>query len=500
MRLRNEIPKGWTICNLPDFTDIVMGQSPPSTTYNNKKIGLPFFQGKAEFGDIYPEPSKYCDSPKKIAQEGATLLSVRAPVGPTNVAKEKCCIGRGLAAIHPLNDVSPMFVLYLMRSLEPDISKEGTGSTFAAINKQFIENIKIKLPPLNEQKRIVAKIEELFTELDAGITSLHTAQAQLKTYRQSLLKHAFEGKLTAAWREEHEAELEPAAALLQRIQNERQTRYEEELQQWQKRGTANKRKPSPPKDLPPLSPDDLATLPQLPSTWTWEIANNLCLLITNGTTPKADKLSLTAGDVQFLKTHNISFDTQLLFEHNPSFISLQTHKNDLARSVAYSNDVLMNTVGPPLGKVSVIPDIGREFNINQNITLYRTGDGLLPEFLAYFLLSRQAMKWILEKATATAGQYYLNLGNCRALPIPFCTTLEQQQIVEELESKLSTIDQLEQSITTALQQAEALRQSILKKAFAGQLVPQDPHDEPAAHLLARIRAQPVPGKGQPDMH
>ncbi|MEO6823891.1 MAG: restriction endonuclease subunit S [Nitrosospira sp.] len=152
------MPQGWSRCCLPDFTDVVMGQSPTSDTYNKNGDGIPFFQGKAEFGAIYPTVAKYCNAPNKIALPGATLLSVRAPVGPTNLAKEMCCIGRGLAAIQPVGGISPIFVLHLLRSIETDLSKEGTGSTFAAINKRFVEELEFGLPPLNEQHRIVAKI------------------------------------------------------------------------------------------------------------------------------------------------------------------------------------------------------------------------------------------------------------------------------------------------------------------------------------------------------
>ena len=97
---------------LPDFTKVVMGQSPSSETYNKNGVGLPFFQGKAEFGTIYPKIDKYCSEPNKLADVGATLLSVRAPVGPTNLAKTQCCIGRGLAAIHPMAKMDPKFISY----------------------------------------------------------------------------------------------------------------------------------------------------------------------------------------------------------------------------------------------------------------------------------------------------------------------------------------------------------------------------------------------------
>ena len=205
----DEQPKGWVKCRLPEFTRIVMGQSPPSETYNIEKKGLPFFQGKAEFTDLHPEVRKYCNAPNKIAEIGATLLTVRAPVGPTNLADHKCCIGRGLAAIHPLAGIPPTFVLYLFRSLEHEISGKGTGTTFSAINGQFLEDLPVLFPPLAEQQRIVAKIEELFSELDKGIENLKQARAQLTVYRQALLKHAFEGKLTADWRKNHAAQLQP---------------------------------------------------------------------------------------------------------------------------------------------------------------------------------------------------------------------------------------------------------------------------------------------------
>ena len=163
--------------------------------------------------------------PQKVAKQGATLLSVRAPVGPTNLARRDCCIGRGLAGLHPCEEIEPKFLLYLFRNIEPVLSGKGTGSTFKAITKGFIEDLEFNLPPLAEQHRIVAKIEELFSELDKGVESLETARTQIKVYRQAVLKHAFEGKLTARWREENKDKLETPEQLLARIKQERKARY-----------------------------------------------------------------------------------------------------------------------------------------------------------------------------------------------------------------------------------------------------------------------------------
>ena len=188
-----KLPKGWELKKLGEVCDIIMGQSPPSSTYNFDKIGLPFFQGKAEFTDLYPVVEKWCDSPNKIALPNDVLLSVRAPVGTTNIANQKCCIGRGLAAIRHNNY---KYVFYFLRSIEQQLDKKGTGTTFRAISGETIRATAIPLPSAREQQKIVTKIEELFSQLENGKQQLLTAQKQLKTYRQSLLKSAFEGKLT----------------------------------------------------------------------------------------------------------------------------------------------------------------------------------------------------------------------------------------------------------------------------------------------------------------
>lgn len=150
--------------NIKTFTigevcEVIAGQSPPSDTYNFEQKGLPFFQGKADFGEIYPVNRMWCDKPIKIAQSGDILLSVRAPVGPTNLCKEKCCIGRGLSAIRPGKDADPKYILYFFRSIEKKLSEQGRGSTFSAITQSEIRNIKIPLPPLPEQKRIAAILD-----------------------------------------------------------------------------------------------------------------------------------------------------------------------------------------------------------------------------------------------------------------------------------------------------------------------------------------------------
>ena len=129
----NNIPKHWQVKKLGEVCQIIMGQSPPSDTYNFEKLGLPFFQGKTEFTELYPVVRKWCSKPNKISEPDDILISVRAPVGPTNISNVQCCIGRGLAAIRYANNYK--FVFYYLRSVEKRLEKLATGTTFSAISR-----------------------------------------------------------------------------------------------------------------------------------------------------------------------------------------------------------------------------------------------------------------------------------------------------------------------------------------------------------------------------
>ena len=151
----------WPSHQLGELAVVVMGQSPPGDTYNAEGHGLPFFQGKAEFSEQHPRVVKWCDAPLRIAEPGDVLLSVRAPVGPTNVARERCCIGRGLAAIRPRRSgLSASFLTYYFKAYESQITQQGVGSTFGAIGRAVIESLSVPLPPLPEQDRIVRILDE----------------------------------------------------------------------------------------------------------------------------------------------------------------------------------------------------------------------------------------------------------------------------------------------------------------------------------------------------
>ena len=144
---------------LEEVATIVAGQSPPGSSYNESGLGLPFFQGKADFGESHPVAKKWCSEPRKIAEAGDILISVRAPVGPTNVASERCCIGRGLAAIRPDESVATRdFVLWAIKQREAGLVAKGQGSTFPAIGQKDLKELSVPLPSLDKQRQIVATL------------------------------------------------------------------------------------------------------------------------------------------------------------------------------------------------------------------------------------------------------------------------------------------------------------------------------------------------------
>lgn len=173
---------------LPEVTTIVMGQSPPGSTYNERGEGLPFFQGKAEFGTVSPSPKKWCTEPMRLAETGDILLSVRAPVGPTNLAVERCCIGRGLAAIRAdAARLDPTYLRFFLRYSEPRLANMGQGSTFAAIGRAEIASLRIPLPLLHEQRRIV----DLLSRAEGILRLRREAQAKAQAIIPALFLDLF---------------------------------------------------------------------------------------------------------------------------------------------------------------------------------------------------------------------------------------------------------------------------------------------------------------------
>lgn len=363
----------------------------------------------------------------------------------------------------------------------------GTSDSMRNISQEKVLELRLGLPPVREQGRIVAEIERLFSILDAGVAALKRVQANLKRYRASVLQAACEGRLVpteAALARADGRDYESAETLLVRILRDRKTTYESVRPEAP--APAGKRSGAAAYADPPAPVLD--DLPELPEGWTYCTALQTCSLITNGDTPAPENMT-AEGDVPFIKVYNLTKSGALDFTIKPTYISRETHERELKRSRIVPGDILMNIVGPPLGKVSFVPTTFPEWNTNQAVTLFRPLETVNRRYLAICLLTEHVLATLTRTAKATAGQYNIALSKCRTLPIPLPPRAEQDRIVVEVERRLSVLDALESTVATNLKRAERLRQSILKRAFEGKLVPQDPNDEPASMLLERIRAE-----------
>lgn len=202
--------------------------------------------------------------------------------------------------------------------------------------------------------------------------------------------------------------------------------------------------------------------------WKYVPINEIVEIINSGSTPKSDKM-YSSGEIQFIKVYNLAFDGSINLSKDPVFIDKDVHEGLLKRSKVRAGDVLINIVGPPLGKVSIIPDGDQEYNINQAIVMFRPNELVQSKFLAYYLMSPQVVSWLNSTSKATAGQYNVKVSTCREIRFPKVPISEQNQIVKRIETKLAACDDIEKKVNDVLAQAEAMRQSILKKAFEGGL-------------------------------
>lgn len=377
------------VYKLKDCCQIIAGQSPESKYYNTNGEGLPFFQGKADFGALYPKVRMYCSQPTKIAEKDDILLSVRAPVGPTNLSPGKVCIGRGLAAIRPGKEVCLKYLLYFFRYYEAQLQRSGTGTTFKAITQNVVKNIEVPVPSIEEQERIVSKIEELFSKLDASVAELQTANEKLKVYRQAVLKEAFD------------------------------------------------------------------------TCDVYTKISNVCQHVTDGDhmpPPKAD------SGIPFIMISNIEKGN--INWKNTKYVTENYYENIGEIRTPRKGDVLYTVTGS-FG-IPVMVNFDKKFCFQRHIALLRPNAKITQKYLFYVLQTPYVYTQASKKATGTA-QKTVGLSVLRNITIPYCSIKEQIRIIEFLEQSLTICNSIEQTTDISLQQAEALRKSILKQAFDGKI-------------------------------
>lgn len=497
------LPRSWQWAVIGDVAEVIGGGTPSTSDQDNFGGSIPWITP----ADMSKHTAKkICQGSRSLSvqglnssgarwlPEGTVLFSSRAPIGYVVIAQLPLTTNQGFKSFIPAKGISSDYVYYWLLSAKELAKKLASGTTFPEISGANARLIPFPVAPSSEQERIVQKLEELLSDLDAGVAELNAAQDKLTQFRQSLLKAAMCGSLTASWRAnraslpEHAQSAETGDQLLKYILKERRARWEtKQIVMFQQQGK------SPvtgwqDKYIEPAAADT-SGLPELPPGWVWACAEQICEFITKGSTPSKTSDSMDSRaqkTIPFLRVTNLT-DTGGLDLYDKVFVSERTHCDLLARSIVYPGDVLMNIVGPPLGQVSIVPSDFPEWNINQAIAIFRAVKGILPSFICHYLLSSPAQLWLKARSKTTAGQTNLTLDVCRKLPIPLPPQLEQLELVELLDEAIGRIYAQDIALKSGFRQSAAQRRNLLKAAFSGLLVPQDPTDEPASILLNKIR-------------
>ena len=494
----SELPDGWVWTTLEEVSELNLRIDKQSIDNDLEVTFLPMKNVEELSGKIdLSETKRFSELKRKSYtpfRDGDILFAKVTPCmenGKIAIAHDlKNGIGFGSTEFHVIRlseeqSKQFFFFYFLQQKFRQEAKRAMTGAVgLLRVPTDYMRKVPIPLPPLSEQHYIAAKIEELFTRLNAGINALHKTQSQLKRYRQSVLKAAFEGKLTEAWRAEHQDEIEPASVLLERVLTERRKKWEtEQLEQMRAKEKMPKDDKWKAKYKEPVAPD-MIELPKLPKGWTWATVEQLSTKIQYGSSKKTDADS---NGVPVLRMGNI-VDGKIVLnnlkylpkEHN-EFPELLLNKGDLLFNRTNSRELV--------GKTAVYTGIPNPCSFASYLIRVRFHPSIDSMIAAYYINSVYGKDWILSVVSQQAGQANVNGTKLKLFAVPMPPEKEQQVLVEEVERHLFAADEVEKTITAELKRAEQLRQSILKKAFSGKLVSQDPNDEPASILLERIKAE-----------
>ena len=484
----SELPKGWVETSLGELSDWGSGGTPsrsnpayfggaiPWVTISDLKDGVVL----STFASITEAALE--NSAAKLAPVGSILVALYGSIGKLGIAGIPVTTNQAIAYSLPNKwAFDSKYLYHYLRAERRNLLALGSGVTQKNIYLGDLKAYRFPLAPRHEQTRIVAKLEELLSDLDAGVAELKAAQKKLAQYRQSLLKAAVEGALTAEWRTQHQP-TETGAQLLQRILQERRARWEaRQLAKFAEQGKTL------PKDWQKKYPEpvqpDASGLPQLPQGWVWATIDQIAQVGTGVTPLRSKSAYFNEGTIPWvtsgaLNSEAVASATELVTE-----LALKECRLELYP--VGSLLVAMYGEGKTRGKCS---ELRIPATINQAIAaivLEPAAQSCKAYLKAFLLDSYEKMR-----AQASGGvQPNLNLQIVKAIALPLPPCSEQAEITQLLDGQFDQISQQQIAVQVSLQQSTAQRQNILRAAFSGQLVPQDPHDEPASALLERIRAE-----------
>lgn len=475
-------PAGWTWTLLTDVARLESGHTPSRNHpewWGGEVPWIGIRDAREHHGETIhvtrenTNADGLANSAARLLPAGTVCLSRTASVGYVVVMGREMATSQDFVNWVCSDAIEPEFLKHLLIAENESLHRFSKGTTHSTIYFPEVKAFRVCLPPVAEQRRIVAKLDALKTRADATKEALDAVPPLLETFRRSVLAAAFRGDLTRAWREKH-PDVEPATELLARIRAERRRRWEE---------TNPRKKFEEPKTTV------LANLVGLP----W-VAASLVQLVE-------PERGITYGIVQTGEPFPEGIQTIRCGDIKDFRIAPQLKRVDPRLHEQYGRTALRGgeiviAIRGTVGATAVVPAALAGANISREVALLPVLEGLSPAYLMFFLASPQGQGAITKHVKGVA-QSGINIADLRQLTIPVPSGAEQNAIVAAIESSLKKVDRLNSSLDTSVRRLSTLQQAILAKAFRGELVAQDPNDEPASVLLERIaqaRAETPPAK------
>lgn len=406
------IPDGWGIKKMLQVVKWGSGGTPKATEKQYYDGGsIPWLViGDLNDSIVSSSASKITElglqnSSAKMIPAGTLLVAMYGSIGKLGITGIECCTNQAIAYAKELYGVTTKYMFFYMAMMKSELISKGKGGTQKNISQTVLNSLEVVVPPLPEQERIVARIEELFSQLDAGVETLKKTKAQLAVYRQAVLKEAFEGRLTASGPEK-------IVRLGDYIETPRYGTSKKCSYDDGRDRTAVYRIPNIEHKNGRISQDDIK--------------------YAQFTESELDGIRLQQGDILIIRSNG-----------SVSLVGRAAMVCDADITGTFAGYLMRLRISEP--------------------------ETLLPKFLLLFLQSHQARIYIENKAKSTSGVHNINSTEISDLQMPLYDPDTQYAIIEAIESRLSVCDSIEQTVDTALQQAEAMRQSILKDAFEGRL-------------------------------